>query len=372
MKKLLFLLIPLLVLCCSFSISPLSLEEKVGQLLIVSFEGERVNDEAIHLVRQLKVGGIVYYNWANGLTSPSQVKQLSEDLQHLSHEIPLLIAIDQEGGSVSRLKDGFTQMPANAELGKKEDLFFTEKIAYQMAQEMQAVGINMNLAPVVDIHTHPDNSLTSSRSYGNSPEKVVRLAEKSLLGYQRGGVLTVLKHFPGHGDTFTDSHQALPVILKDIEELEACELFPFYRLAFQTDAIMTGHLLVPALDQRHCATLSSKILGYLRNTIKFEGVIISDSMTMRGVLENSDSIEEAMIQALQAGCDMLLIGEKHLYKTSKERESLKSSEIEKIHLSIIEAIKNGRLEEEKINCSVERILKMKEKMGPSSKTAPFG
>ena len=243
----------------SSSLKAMTLEEKVGQLLLVHFNGEKVNNDAKILVQDTKVGGIIYYNWSNGLHSPKQIQTLSTDLQKLTEKnqnpIPLLIAADQEGGVVSRLHNGFTKFPGNKALGETCDPNLAESIALAMGEELQAVGINMNLAPVVDVNSNPRNPVIGVRSFGDEAETVFAFGKKALSGYRQAQIIATLKHFPGYGDVAVDPHGDLPIVRKSKKELERVELLPFAKLASSADAIMTAHILVPAWMQRiapHC------------------------------------------------------------------------------------------------------------------------
>ncbi|MDE3055757.1 MAG: beta-N-acetylhexosaminidase [Verrucomicrobiota bacterium] len=329
----------------------------MGQLLMVHFHGEEVNEEARTLVQKIKVGGIVYYNWANSLHSPEQVKALSAGLQELA-EIPLLIAVDQEGGRVARLRNGFTQFPGNKAIGETGEPQRAYDAALTMGKEMRAVGINMNLAPVVDVNSNPCNPIIGDRSFGAIPEVVALFAEQALSGYRDAHEIATLKHFPGHGDVDVDSHEDLPVIRKTKEELEECELAPFAALASFAPAIMTAHLLVPALDRENCCTLSEKSLSYLRDVIGFQGVIITDSLVMKAILKTCRTVDEAAIRALQAGADVLLIGGRLLHGESAGFE-MTVADVGKIHRSIVAAVKTGRISEERINTACQRILDLK-------------
>lgn len=352
----------------SYSVKEMSLEEKVGQLLMTQFHGEDANEDARLLIQEVKVGGIIYYNWSNGLHSPSQVQALSAGLQKLAHPIPLLIAVDQEGGVVARLNQGFTRFPGNKALGETSDPSLAKEAAFMTGIELQAVGVNMNLAPVVDINSNPRNPVIGVRSFGESPETVLVFGEQALNGYKEAGVIATLKHFPGHGDTATDSHEDLPIVHKSKEELEQMELLPFAKLAASADAIMTAHIIMPAFDQDSCSTLSEKTLGYLRDTLGFEGVIVSDSLVMEGVLKKCQTVDEAAIRALNAGCDLLILGGRLL---SGERAGfeLTVSDVKRIHRSIIEAVKDGRLSEERINQAAQKILDLKNRYLASAKEA---
>lgn len=352
--------------CCFGAdfLSEMSLEEKVGQVLMVHFHGEAANEEAKTLIQDTKVGAILYYNWSNGLTSPGQVQALSAELQQLASEnrvpVPLLLAADQEGGVVARLQAGFACFPGNRALGETADPNLAELSAFSMGEELQAVGINMNLAPVVDVNSNPRNPVIGIRSFGDCPETVIAFGEKALAGFKQANVIATLKHFPGYGDAAVDPHEDLPMIRKSKEELERIELLPFAKLASSADAIMTAHILVPALDPEHCSTLSEKTLGYLRNVIGFQGVIVADSLVMDGVLKKCHSVDEASIAALNAGCDLLILGGKLLVGEHTGFE-LTAADVQRIHRSLVEAVKNGRVEEERLNGAVERILKLKDR-----------
>lgn len=337
--------------------STLSLEEKIGQLLMVHFHGEDANEEAKILVQNIKVGGILYFPWSNGLCCPQQIKTLSSHLQQLAQEnansIPLFIAVDQEGGPVTRLRQGFTEFPGNKALAMTQDPNIAELAALKMGEEMRAVGININFAPVVDVNSNPKNPVIGDRSFSENPEIVLNFGEKVMQGFKKAHIISTLKHFPGHGDVDVDSHKDLPVVNKTLEELQKVELLPFAGLAPFAEVIMTAHILVPALDEENCATLSKKILTYLKNILGFHGVIISDSLVMEGVLKTCHTVEEAAIQALNAGCDILLLG-------GKASLELTLHDIQRIQCSLIEAVKEERILEERIDEALEKILKLKE------------
>ena len=339
---------------------PLSIEQKVGQLLIAHFNGEVANEETRILIQDIGVGGIIYYNWSNGLLSPQQVLQLSASLQKLAKEskasIPLFLAVDQEGGAVARL--GFTLFPTNQMVGETDDPQLAGEVARMIGEELNAVGINVNLAPVVDINSNPNKSIIGTRSFGSSPEKVVIFGAQALKSYRQTNVIAVLKHFPGHGEAHLDSHIDLPVIDKSMEELEKCELVPFSQLAKDADVIMTAHLLVPALDKENCSTLSKKTLDYLKTSLNFQGVIVTDSLVMQGVLKQCATVDEAAIRALEAGCDILLLGGRQLVDSRPSLE-LTVSDVNRIKNSILGAIATGRLSEESVQKAYEKVLKLK-------------
>lgn len=300
-----------------------------------------------------------YYNWSNALSSASQIRNLSMGLQKLA-KTPLLIAVDQEGGLVNRLKEGFTIFPDNLALAKTGQPELAEKCAFAIGQELLSVGINMNLAPVVDINNNPYNPVIGIRSFGDTADLVTLFAKHALQGYRKAGIITCLKHFPGHGDVVVDSHQDLPVVRKTKEELAKLELFPFYQLADQADSIMTAHLLFPSLDSQNCATLSQKILtNLLREEIEFQGVVISDSLVMQGLLKNCSSIEEAAISSINAGCDLLILGGKQLNAASSLE--ITTEDIQKIHQALLQAVQTGAISQQRLEQALQRILILKNK-----------
>lgn len=234
------------------------------------------------------------------------------------------------------------------------------KSAFAMGLDLRGVGINMNLAPVVDVNSSPRHSAIGIRSFGSSPEEVILYAKPALQGFRDAGVLSCLKHFPGLGGVEEDSHFTLPCLNRTKEEMAITELLPFKELASQSDAIMTAHIMVPHIDPLNCATLSPKILGILRNDIDFKGVIISDSLIMQGVLHKNGQIEEIALEALNAGCDLLLLGGRQLQTGGNQELTL--DDIRRIHKFLIQAVAEKRLSEEKVNQSVARILALKNRL----------
>lgn len=347
----------------TFIVTNLTLPEKVGQLMMVSFHGEVANTKAQRLIQELHIGGIIYYNWANGLTTLEQVQKLSTGIQKLAHQtrskVPLLIAVDQEGGRVVRCP--ITEFPGNQALGLTNRPELAEVSARTIGTELAAIGVNTNLAPVVDINSNSLNPIIGSRSFGDTADIVTTFGRQALQGYHTAGIITTLKHFPGHGDTNTDSHLDLPVVHKSLQELQITELYPFAQLASQTDLIMTAHILAPALDPNYCTTLSRKTINYLRAQLNFQGIIITDSLVMAGVLKQVDqSVAEAAIQALSAGHDIVLLGGAQLHGTSITNE-LTLTDLKQIQQAIIQAVLSGRIPETQIDQSVQRILNLKQK-----------
>ncbi|MFP3866838.1 MAG: beta-N-acetylhexosaminidase [Desulfobacteraceae bacterium] len=288
----------------------LSLDQPLpwGQVLVAGIPGCQVDPVVEHLLMDLKVGGIILFR--RNLGSPRQVAQLTRDLQKLSLAATgssLLIAIDQEGGPVQRLQSPFTQMPAAQELGQQDNPRAVESLATRLARELRLVGINMNLAPVLDVARGPDSPLWE-RSYGAEPDKVARLGLAALRGFWAGGVIPVAKHFPGLGHTTLDSHRDTPTVQGEARDRQQ-DLFPFRQaVAAGAPVIMSAHVLVPGWDKQP-ATLSRKILTErLRGQLGFQGLIITDDLEMGGITQYCP-LAQAAPQALAAGADLLLICE---------------------------------------------------------------
>jgi len=278
-----------------------------SQFLMVGLPGPRLDQVALGLVRDLKVGGIILF--ARNIEAPEQVWELTQALQREALKAasrPLLIAVDQEGGPVQRLKAPFTLIPSARELGARAREAEVEILARQAGRELALVGVNLNLAPVLDVARGPDCPLWE-RSYGTDPERVAALGAAAIRGYLAGGVLPVAKHFPGLGDTAVDSHQALS-LAQSGDPSRTEDLLPFSRaLAAGVPAVMTAHLLVPEWDGNRPATLSPVALGtWLRGNLGFEGVVITDDLEM-GAIAASLTAPQAGVAALEAGADLLLI-----------------------------------------------------------------
>lgn len=367
-KRIFFTFFACATSCFASVIDSMTLEEKVGQILMVHFHGEEANHESRVLLQDLHIGNIIYYDWANGLHTPQQIKNLSQGLQKLAEEskqlFPLIIATDQEGGAVTRLNEGFTVFPGNKAIGETQNPELAKESAFVRGQEMLDVGINLNLAPVVDINNNPQNQVMKLRSFGETPTIVTTFALEAIRGYRAANMLSCLKHYPGHGDVAIDSHEELPALYKTREQLDTMELLPFAKLAKDADMIMTAHVMIPALDPIYCATLSPTILGILRKEMHFAGVIISDSLVMNGLLKNCSSIDEAVISAFNAGCDILLLGGKQLHGSSNGFE-LTVSDIQRIHSKLVESVKNGCITKERLDESLERILRLKQRIPQS-------
>lgn len=347
-------------------IKSMTLEEKIGQLLMVSFYGTEAS-EAQRLIGEAHIGGVIYYRFSNKLTSPEQVAHLSQGLQEQAQAtrtgIPLLISADQEGGRVNRLTTGFTHFPPQVTVGNANNELLTQAWAKAVATELRAVGITMNMSPVADVNSNPKNPIIGDRAFGDKAEHVAQHVAATLDGYEGTGVVPVVKHFPGHGDVEVDSHKALPTVDKSFNKLLSHELVPFMVAALKkAPAIMTAHLLLPQIDAERCATLSPTIItGILRKGMNYDGVVITDSMMMQGVLVQQEDVAAGCIEAFNAGHDILLLGGKCL--TEEGPKELSIDDVIGVHHALVAAVHSGKISEEQLDKSVKRILNLKATSG---------
>lgn len=285
-----------------------SLPLAAGQLLIGGFHGHVLPSEVHDALHEGRLGGVVLFR--RNIESLTQLVDLNASIHAAARPLPPWVAVDQEGGPVRRITEalGATAIPAMRVLGQTHNPDLVAQVSEVIATELQALGFNLNFAPVLDVDTNPQNPIIGARAFSDDPEQVARMAGAFLVGHLIAGVASCGKHFPGHGDTATDSHHRLPVLMHSLERLEAVELLPFKRLiAGGLSMIMTGHLLLPALDAVLPATLSSAVItGLLREHLGFEGVIISDDLEMAAIAAHHD-IQEVVTLGLRAGLDQFLI-----------------------------------------------------------------
>lgn len=351
-------------------IQHMTLEEKVGQLFMPYGYGVSADDAAYadsnqrvlgadtmaQAVEQYHLGGMIYFNWNYNIPlpmDPAQVAELSNGLEAAAMgqrmPIPLLLGTDQEMGIVVRAGYPATQFPGNMALGAARDPKNAEIAAGITAQELTALGINMNLAPVLDVNINPDNPVIGVRSFGADPQLVANLGRAAVVACQTNGVIATAKHFPGHGDTATDSHIGLPVITHTVDQLNQIDLAPFRAATLAgIDAVMTAHILVPALDDSGMpATFSKPILtDLLKGDMGFKGICITDALTMAGA-RVFQTEEEMPVKAILAGVDVILMPE-HLPLQ---------------YNAVVSAVKDGTIPMVRIDDAVYRILRVKIKHG---------
>ena len=285
---------------------PSAIRRDIGQLLIGSLPGTTLTPEIRSLAREFSLGGVILF--ARNIEAPEQVAELSQDVQQLASEVPLWMSVDQEGGRVARLKKPFTEWPPMAVLGRSGDSDLAGRFAGALAAELKAVGITLDYAPVLDIHTNPRNPVIGDRALAEDAEAVARLGAAIVRGLQDNGVAACGKHFPGHGDTSVDSHLDLPLVEHPPDRIRRVECVPFREaIRAQVAFIMTAHVLVPSFDEEKPATLSPRIVqALLREELGFEGVILSDDLEMKAVAR-SYTVPDATVEAIAAGCDGVLI-----------------------------------------------------------------
>ena len=328
----------------------MSLQKKVGRLMIAGFKGITMSEEIKHLIHTYHIGGVILFG--RNIGTPEEILALTNNLQaeakKAGYVTPLLICIDQENGVVRRLGEGTTIIPGAMLLGATHDPINARKAGNICGKELKALGINWNLAPVVDINNNPKNPVIGVRSFGENPADVAAMTKQSMLGMQEAGVMTTLKHFPGHGDTSVDSHLDLPVIEHDLDRLHSIELVPFKEcIAAGADAVMSAHVYFPALEKGDNvpATLShSVITGLLRDELGFEGVITTDCMEMDAIAKRIGTVE-GCVQAVEAGVDFVMVSHLHDLQV-------------RAILQLAEAVESGRISEQRIDESIERIDKL--------------
>ncbi|MFC3041538.1 glycoside hydrolase family 3 N-terminal domain-containing protein [Virgibacillus xinjiangensis] len=341
------------------AIDNMTLNEKIGQMLMPDFRtwnGQNVTEmlpEIERIVQKYHLGGVILFR--ENVVTTEQTAKLVAAYQEASEKYGLLMTIDQEGGVVTRLQSG-TDMPGNMALGATRSEELTEQVGRAIGEELQSLGINMNLAPVMDVNNNPDNPVIGVRSFGESPELVADLGISYTQGLQQAGVATTAKHFPGHGDTSVDSHLGLPEVPYDKERLSEVELYPFQKaMDAGIDAIMTAHVTFPNIDDTKVvsqkdgseislpATLSHKVLtGLMREEMGFDGVIITDALNMRAISDHFGSVD-AVKRAVKAGTDIILM----------------PVGLEEVADGLREAVEDGEISEQRIEESVARILELK-------------
>ena len=324
------------------------LKDRIAQVVMMGIAGTTPTLEELGLIEQ-GVGGVILFE--RNCPSPTQVAELVNTLQQTALSkgpgIPLIIAIDQEHGPVARIKQGITPFPSAWDLGRIGDTGLAHQAAGICGKELALLGITMNLAPVADLFLHPANRVIGKRSFGKDPHQVAAMVAAFVQGLQGEGVAACAKHFPGHGATAIDSHHKLPIIERSRIELERAELIPFQQaIQAEVAAVMPGHLLCPALDAEQPATFSPSIIqGLLRQTLGFDGVVISDDLCM-GALAQWGGIEERGIAALKAGVDILLSGQE---------------KADALLAALDNGVKTGDIPGERVKEAVARILKLKGK-----------
>ncbi|MFD4686301.1 glycoside hydrolase family 3 protein, partial [Streptomyces sp. NPDC058461] len=350
-------------------ISRMTLEEKVGQVFVTRVYGHSATAPdpadadanqaelgvrtAAELIDRYRVGGIIYFTWAHNTRDPLQIADLSNGLQRAAlsrpRGLPLLISTDQEHGIVARVGAPATLLPGAMAVGAGGSRADARTLGRVAGRELRAMGIRQDYSPVADVNVNPANPVIGVRSFGADPDAVAALAAAEIRGYQDAGIAVAAKHFPGHGDTAVDSHTGFPVITHSRAEWERLDAVPFRAaVAAGADSVMTGHLLVPALDDSgDPATLSRPIVtGLLRERLGYDGVVVTDALDMAGVRTKYGD-DRVPVLALKAGVDQLLNPPK----------------LDLAWNAVLRAVRDGELTEARLEESVLRVLRLKDRLG---------
>lgn len=329
-------------------IKSMTLEEKIGQLLIVGLQGLDISKNEIHNIRENKVGGFILFS--RNISNEAKLLNLLADLKKENNinKIPLFLSIDEEGGLVSRLSPLVNNLRNPSRLGEIDDTQVSFKYGENLGLKLSSFGFNLDFAPVLDINSNPSNPVIGNRAYGKTAMSVSDHGLAVMEGIKSKGVIASGKHFPGHGDTSLDSHLDLPIVNKTIDELREMELIPFKNAIDKgIDMIMVAHILFSEIDGEYPSSMSSVIIdNILRDDLAYDGVVISDDMTMGAIVENY-TIQEAAIRFLKAGGDIILI-------------SHGPGNTDLIIDRIKEELDQGRISIDQIDEKVYRILKLKD------------
>ena len=329
-----------------YTLENMTLEEKIGQMMIVFYTAPKMDNTLKSALETVKPGGFILFK--ENITTYDATLKLIKEIKDMSN-IPMFISIDQEGGNVQRLlalqDKEVSNIPYMYNVGLTDNELIAKEVGQVIAEELRVFGINMDFAPSIDILSNPNNTVIGKRSFGSNSEIVSKMGLALANSLLENGIVPVYKHFPGHGDTYTDSHVSLPIINKSKEELYNLELIPFIN-AINNGAkvIMIGHLAVPSITGDNTPASLSKILitDFLKNELNYDGIITTDALNMKA-LTNYYSSDEIYVKAVEAGVDILLM-------PSSSRECLKA---------IKKAVDEGIITEERIDQSVRKILKLK-------------
>ncbi len=340
------------------------MDEKIGQMILVGFRGSEIqpNHQVLKDIADYKIGSVILFDYdvkkrskKRNIISPSQVSKLTSSLQTHS-KVPLLITVDQEGGLVQRLKKrhGFAKVMAPGDVGKKDDASFTYKESQKLARDLKSVGINLNFSPSADVNTNPMNPVIGKikRSYSKNPEKVAMHIREFIRSHRDLSIGTTIKHFPGHGSSKSDSHKGFVDVTETWDELE---LIPFKSMIDEgnVDIIMSAHIFNGGLDPLYPGTLSKIVItDLLRGHMNYRGVIISDDMNMSAITDHY-GFKRSIELSINAGIDILLYGNNLIYEKNIAR---------KVHGAIKELIQEGKVTENQINESFNRIMNLKKKL----------
>lgn len=330
------------------ALAAMTTQEKVGQLLVAGIGGTEAGEDGLQAVQDYQVGGVILFG--RNVERAQQLADLTNELKTLNGDnTPLFLCVDQEGGRVDRMPPEVDDLSSAYDyIAAGGDPLERGKV---LAAQCAAFGFNLDFSTCLDIWSNPDNTVIGDRAYGSDPHTVTSAGLAVNQGLEQGGVIPVVKHFPGHGDTSTDSHVDLPVVDKTAEELQEFELIPFQAAIDQgTPCVMVAHILMTQIDPDLPASLSPKVVdGLLRQEMGFDGVVCTDDLTM-GAISNTYGMGEAAVMAVEAGCDLLLV--------CHEADNLTAARD-----ALLSAVDAGRISMERLDESVYRILSLKQEYG---------
>lgn len=326
-------------------LASMTLEEKVGQLVIAGFYGTSVDEVTEDLITEAKLGGLIFFG--RNVESTSQLVGLLNTFKRIESKIPPFLSIDEEGGSVSRLPSEIANLPGARTMMKKNVLNLTYEEGRAIGYALDDYGFNMNFAPVLDVDNGKSGSVIGSRSFSTDPQVVAELGVLMARGMEEHGVIPVVKHFPGHGDTAVDSHAGTPIVKHPLDRLNTVELYPFaYAIERDIPAIMVGHIILSKVDAKVPSTLSYAVMtGLLRNQLKFEGVVVTDDLGM-GAISADHTQAEAAVLSIKAGADIVMV-------SHGRRDPFKAV------AALKKAVLDGDISMEMLDQKVRRILRLK-------------
>ncbi len=342
----------------SAKINSMSLDKKIGQMLMVGVDGLKPGSDAKAMIRNYHAGGIILYG--KNIQSPSQTVQFTNQLKKLNSDsnnpLPLFISVDEEGGIVDRMPSPIIKMPSNKAIGTLNNKSFSYQVGQMLGKELQSLGFNMDYAPVLDVNAHPGLSVIGSRSYSSNSQVVSQLGVATMKGIQSKNVVSVIKHFPGYGSVKTDAHKDLPSLSYGLDQLEQTDWVPYKNAIAQgADTVIVTHVLVPKLKTSYPGSMSPIIINdMLRGKLNFHGVVMTDDMTM-GAIENHYKIETAAVKSVQAGADIVMV-------------AFHQKQQEAAFLALKHAVEQGSISKTRIDDSVYRIMQLKQKYKLSDQT----
>ncbi|MCU0497147.1 MAG: beta-N-acetylhexosaminidase [Anaerolineae bacterium] len=359
MSRVAFLVLALLLVVypdLSAQAPAMSLEHKVAQLFLVPLYGPNLNEPGREFLREWQPGGVVIFPTNTG--DPVEMTALINTWQQTVTDaggVPMFIGVDQEGGMIARLREGFTEFPVPMLLTASGNVDLAYRVGGALGNELRAVGVNLNLAPVADLYTNLRNPVIGRRSFGSDPERTGRMLAALIRGMQAGGVMATAKHFPGHGDTEHDSHTTLPIVSYPRDELERVEFAPFrWTIAAGVESMMIAHIWYPALDPDDTlpASLSYNVItDLLRRQMGFQGLVMTDALEMDAI-DTTYGYGEAAIRAIHAGVDLIAVG-----------AHMNPNTVAQTMQAVVDAVRNGEILEARIDQSVARILDAKQRYG---------